>query len=67
LDGALGKFKVSVIELEVLSAFFARVAASDQVSDDLIQALRDMLTKGKLPKPEELARLFAAATGDALA
>jgi hypothetical protein len=58
---------MSTIESEVLTAFLARIAVSDQVADSVVEGLREKLTKSKLPNAEELARLFASGSGDALA
>ncbi|SFE43955.1 hypothetical protein [Blastococcus tunisiensis] len=58
---------MSGIETDVLETFLMRIAASEEVSDSVVEGLRERLTASRIPKPEELAELFANGSGDALA
>ena len=48
----------------ILVTFLAKIAESNQVNDTIIQSIGDMLGNSKLPKPEDLARLYAACSED---
>lgn len=53
---------MSTLDSRILVTFLAKIAESDQVNDTIIQSLDDMLGNGKLPKPEDLVRLYAASS-----
>ena len=53
---------MSTLDSRILVTFLAKIAESDQVNDAIIQSLGDMLGNGKIPKPEELVRLYAASS-----
>ncbi len=55
---------MSTLESRILAAFLARIAESERVNGTIVQSLSDMLSNSKLPKPEELAKLYAACSED---
>lgn len=58
---------VSSIESQVLQTFLERIAAGGEVSDAVVEGVRDALSVDKLPKAEQLAEIFATGSGDTLA
>jgi hypothetical protein len=58
---------VSSIESQVLQTFLEHIAADDEVSDAVVEGVRDALSANKLPKAEQLAEIFATGSGDTLA
>lgn len=55
------------IESNVLEEFTARLENSDAVPAAVVEQLRGLLTGDRLPKPEVLAALYNAQSGDRLA
>jgi hypothetical protein len=58
---------VASIESDVMATFIARLKAADDVGVSAAEELSNALAQEKLPKPEELAALYSAASGDPLA
>lgn len=58
---------MSTLDQQVLSEFLARVAASAQVSQATVEGLADLLSAGKLPRPDDVARLYADGIKDSRA
>ena len=54
------------IESEVLETFLAQLAHVDDVPTAITERLGELLAAAKLPKPEQLAALYAEASGEAL-
>jgi hypothetical protein len=54
------------IESEVLETFLAQLADDDDVPTAITEKLGELLAAAKLPKPEQLAALYAEASGEAL-
>lgn len=54
------------IESEVLETFLAQLAHVDEVPTSITEKLGELLAAAKLPKPEQLAALYAEASGEAL-
>ena len=48
------------LESTVLTVFLERMAESGRVDSAVIQGLSEQLSGAKLPKPEDLAALYAA-------
>lgn len=43
-----------------MAAFAARLEKSAEIDAAMVQALSDLLSRDKLPKPEELLKVYAA-------
>jgi len=54
------------IESEVLETFLTQLADDDDVPTAITEKLGELLAAAKLPKPEQLAALYAEASGEAL-
>lgn len=54
------------IESEVLETFLAQLAQVEDVPSAITEKLGELLAAAKLPKPEQLAALYAEASGEAL-
>jgi hypothetical protein len=54
------------IESEVLETFLAQLAQVEDVPSAITEKLGELLAAVKLPKPEQLAALYAEASGEAL-
>lgn len=54
------------VESEVLEAFLAQLAHTAYVPSALADRLGTLLAAEKLPKPEQLAALYADASGETL-
>jgi hypothetical protein len=55
------------IESDVIATFLDRLKASDDVPAAVREKLAIVLAKEKLPKPEALAMLYRAESGDPVA
>lgn len=53
------------IESEVLETFLTQLATLEDVPPQVAESLATLLAADKLPKPEQLAALYANATGEA--
>jgi hypothetical protein len=51
---------VSSLDSQILAAFLARVKESGGAGETVVQELDGMLGRDKLPKAEELVRLYEA-------
>jgi hypothetical protein len=60
----LGGNQVPTVDSQILAVFLARIAQSDPVNGTLVHGLSDMLSSDKLPKCEDLVRLYAASSED---
>lgn len=47
------------LDSQIIDTFLARVEERGQVGDAVVQGLASVLGKDKLPKPEELVRLYS--------
>lgn len=54
------------IESEVLETFLAQLGQVEDVPSAITEKLGELLAAAKLPKPEQLAALYAEASGEAL-
>ena len=54
------------IESEVLETFLAQLANVEDVPSAITEKLAILLAADKLPKPEQLAALYAEASGESL-
>lgn len=54
------------IESEVLETFLAQLAQGEDVPSAISEKLGELLAAAKLPKPEQLAALYAEASGEPL-
>lgn len=54
------------IESEVLETFLEQLAQVEDVPSAITEKLGELLAAAKLPKPEQLAALYAEASGEAL-
>lgn len=54
------------IEADVLETFLAELARDVNVPNSLTSKLGELLAADKLPKPDQLADLYARAAGEAL-
>jgi hypothetical protein len=54
------------IESEVLETFLAQLAQVEDVPSAITEKLGELLAAAKLPKPEQLAALYAEASGEPL-
>jgi hypothetical protein len=54
------------IESEVLETFLAELTQVDDVPSAITEKLGELLAAAKLPKPEQLAALYAEASGEPL-
>jgi hypothetical protein len=54
------------IESEVLETFLAQLAHVEDVPSAITEKLGELLAAAKLPKPEQLAALYAEASGEPL-
>lgn len=54
------------IESEVLETFLAQLAQVEDVPSAITDKLGELLAAAKLPKPEQLAALYAEASGEPL-
>lgn len=54
------------IESEVLETFLAELTQVDEVPSAITEKLGELLAAAKLPKPEQLAALYAEASGEPL-
>ncbi len=52
------------IEAEVLGAFLAQLEHAEDVPQAVTDKLRTLLAAEKLPKPEQLASVYAEASGE---
>jgi hypothetical protein len=52
------------IEAEVLETFLAQLAQCSDVPDSLVSNVGELLAADKLPKPDQLADLYAKAAGE---
>lgn len=52
------------IESEVLEAFLAELAHVEEVPNTVTEKLAQLLAADKLPKPEQLAALYAEQSGE---
>ena len=57
---------MSGIESEVMETFLAQLAHSEDVSSAVTKKLGTLLAGDKLPKPDQLATLYAEASGESL-
>lgn len=55
---------MSTLEATVMAAFYERLSATQDVNQELIEALRLSLDSATLPKPDDLAQLIAAKSGE---
>jgi hypothetical protein len=55
---------IAEVESAVLTEYFSRLEASNDVPSGVIQKLDHSLSRGKLPKAEELVRLYREEIGD---
>lgn len=51
---------MSTLDARVLTIFLTRLEESDQVSGTIVKGLSDLLSKSKLPKPDDLVALCSA-------
>jgi hypothetical protein len=58
---------MSSIESHVLQTFLEHLASADNVSDAVVEGLREALAADTLPKAERLTELFTTGSGDTLA
>jgi hypothetical protein len=58
---------VPTLDSQVLSAFLKRIEESGQVERSLVQGLSEVLNREKLPKAEDLVRLYAASSQSSIA
>lgn len=54
------------IESEVTETFLAQLAHTEDVPSALAEGLKVLLAADKLPKPDQLATLYAEASGESL-
>lgn len=50
---------MSTLDARVLTTFLARLEDSDQVGETIVIGLSDLLSRSKLPKPDDLVALCA--------
>ena len=55
------------IESDVLATFLSQLKASSEVPAAVADQLSTLLVQEKLPKPEELAKLYSAESGEPVA
>jgi hypothetical protein len=58
---------VPTLDSQVLSAFLKRIEESGQVERSLVQGLSEVLNREKLPKAEDLVRLYSASSQSSIA
>ena len=55
------------LDSQIIDTFLARVEERGRVGEAVVQGLASALGKDKLPKPEDLVRLYAAGGEDTVA
>jgi hypothetical protein len=53
---------VSTLDSRIRAAFAARLEKSAETDAAMVQALSDLLGRDKLPKPEELLKMYTVAS-----
>jgi hypothetical protein len=66
-DRRLERSKMSGIESDMLATFLSQLNASSEVPSAVAEQLSILLVQEKLPKPEELAKLYFAESGEPVA
>ena len=65
-----GRSKWSIelsIETDLLSSFIQRLNERDELREDLVATLRQVLTRTRLPRADELVLIISEATGETVA